>query len=69
MKLAQDHGLDPAHMAHAFVLRQPFLTASIIGATKMAQLKLDLAAKDIVLSDEVLAGIEAIHKDYTYPCP
>ena len=67
--LARDHGLDPAHLAHAFVLRQPFLTASIIGATKMAQLKLDLAVQDVALSDAVLAGIEAIHKDYTYPCP
>ena len=69
VELARDHGLDPAHLAHAFVLSRPFLTASIIGATGMEQLKVDLAAKDIRLSKEVLDGIEAIHKVHTYPCP
>ncbi len=69
VKLARDHGLDPAHLAHAFVLSRPFLTASIIGATRMEQLKVDLAAKYVKLGKEVLDGIEAIHKIHTYPCP
>jgi aryl-alcohol dehydrogenase-like predicted oxidoreductase len=67
--LAREHGLDPAQMALAFVHRQPFVTATIIGATKMDQLKADLAAFDLALSDEVLAGIEAIHRAIPNPCP
>lgn len=67
--LAAEHGLDPARMALAFVLRQPFLTSAIIGATSLAQLENNLRAKDLTLPEPVVEGIEAIHKTYTYPCP
>ena len=67
--LARKHGLDPAQMALAYVLSQPFLTSAIIGATSLAQLENSLAAKNLILSQEVLNAIESIHKIYTYPCP
>lgn len=67
--LAEKHGLRPSQMAGAFVYAQPFLTSSIVGATKMEQLKLQLEVPEITLSEEVLAGIEEIHSRYTYPCP
>ena len=67
--LAREHGLDPARMALAYVLARPFLTSAIIGATNLAQLENSIAAKDLVLSQEVLNAIESIHKIYTYPCP
>ena len=67
--LAREHGLDPAVMAGAFVYRQPFLTASIVGATSLEQLKTQISAAETVLPDDVLAGIETIHQKYTYPCP
>ncbi len=67
--LARAHGLDPAQMAIAFTLRQPFLTSTIIGATTMAQLETDLGAAEIALDDEVLRGIEEIHRRYPNPCP
>ncbi|MEM6903909.1 MAG: aldo/keto reductase, partial [Pseudomonadota bacterium] len=67
--LAKEHGLDPSQMAIAFCDIQPFVTSSIIGATKMEQLKIDIGAKDVSLSDEVLAGIEAIHQRYPNPAP
>jgi aryl-alcohol dehydrogenase-like predicted oxidoreductase len=67
--LAGKHGLDPARMALAYVISRPFLTSAIIGATSMAQLEADIAAKDVTLSPEVVDGIEAIHKIHTYPCP
>ncbi len=67
--LAAEHGLDPAQMALAFVISRPFLTSAIIGATNLRQLANNLAAKDVVLGEEVLAGIEEIHQTYTYPCP
>ena len=67
--LAKRHGLDPAVMAGAFVYRQPFLTASIIGATSIAQLETQLQAAETHLSEEVLGDIEQIHQQFTYPCP
>lgn len=67
--LAREHGLDPSQMALAFCHRQPFVTSTIIGATTIAQLKADLEGFKLTLSDEVLAGIEAIHKAIPNPCP
>jgi aryl-alcohol dehydrogenase-like predicted oxidoreductase len=69
VKLARAHGLDPAKMALAFVTSRPFVTANIIGATTMEQLKSNIASSETKLSQEVLDGIDAIHKVYTYPCP
>jgi aryl-alcohol dehydrogenase-like predicted oxidoreductase len=69
VKLARQHGLDPAQMALAFINTRPFTTANIIGARTMAQLKTDIDSIDIKLTQEVLDGIEAIHRQYTYPCP
>ena len=67
--LASEHELDPAQMALAYVLSRPFMTAAIIGATTMDQLATNLAAAELKLDQEVLDGIEEIHKTYTYPCP
>ena len=69
VKLAREHGLDPAQMALAFITSRPFVTANIIGATTMEQLKSNIASSDTRLSQAVLDGIDAIHKVYTYPCP
>lgn len=69
VNLAKGLGLDPAHLALAFVLRQPFLGAAIIGATTLAQLKTNIAAADVQLGDDALKALEDIHKIYTYPCP
>ena len=68
-QLAKEHGLSLAQMALSYINSRPFVTANIIGATNMAQLKENIASIDVVLSDEVLAGIEAIHHRYTYPSP
>jgi aryl-alcohol dehydrogenase-like predicted oxidoreductase len=67
--LAKTHGLDPAQMAVAFAASRPFVTSAIIGATTMEQLKTDIAAADLKLSDAVLEDIEQIHLDYPNPCP
>ncbi|MEQ9815036.1 MAG: NADP(H)-dependent aldo-keto reductase [Azospirillaceae bacterium] len=69
MDVAARHGLDVCQMAIAFVARQPFVTSTIIGATSMDQLRTDIAAREVTLSDEVIAELEAVHKRYTYPCP
>lgn len=67
--LAKQHGIGPSVMAGAFVYSRPFLTASIVGATKMEQLELQLQAAETRLPQELLDGIEEIHRRYTYPCP
>ena len=67
--LARRHGLDPAQMALAYVFSRPFLASALIGATKMAQLHDNLAAAQLVLPSEVVAGIENIHRDHSNPAP
>ncbi|HVT33986.1 MAG TPA: NADP(H)-dependent aldo-keto reductase, partial [Nevskiaceae bacterium] len=67
--LAQRHGLDPAQMALAFVHSRPFVACTLIGATSMEQLKLNIASIDVGLNDELLKAIEAIHRRHTIPCP
>lgn len=69
VKLAREHGLDPVQMATAYVLSRPFTTSAIVGATSIAQLENQIDAAGVTLTQEVLDGIEAIHRLYTYPCP
>ncbi|WP_295478062.1 NADP(H)-dependent aldo-keto reductase [uncultured Pseudomonas sp.] len=69
VKLAREHGLDPAQMALAYVTSRPFVTSNIIGATNLQQLGSNLASIDLQLSDEVIAGIEAIHTRQPNPAP
>ncbi|WP_029042417.1 aldo/keto reductase [Cucumibacter marinus] len=62
--LAKRHGLDISQLAIAFCLTRPFMASVIIGATSMEQLKTDIGAADLTLSDEVLGEIEALHRQY-----
>jgi len=68
-QLAKEHGLSMAQMALAFVNTRPFLTSNIIGATSMEQLKENIGSIEVNLSDEVLEGIEEIHKTIPNPAP
>ncbi len=67
--LAQKHDLKPVQMAIAYTNSRPFLTSTIIGATQMTQLQENIGSKDIVLSDEIIEGIDAIHKQISNPSP
>lgn len=67
--IAHAAGLDPAQMALAFVNSRPFVTSTIIGATSIAQLQADIDSVQVSLSDDVLAAIEAVHRDMPDPCP
>jgi len=69
VEIARRHGLDPGRMAIAFVLRQPFVTSALVGATSLEQLANAIDAEDLQLSDEVMAEIEAVHVDHPNPCP
>jgi aryl-alcohol dehydrogenase-like predicted oxidoreductase len=69
VNLARRHGLSPAQMALAFVNRQPFVTSNIIGATTMEQLREDISSVQVSLTTEILSEIDAIHRNYSNPCP
>ncbi|KJY83692.1 aldo/keto reductase [Vibrio galatheae] len=67
--LAKQHGLDPAQMALAFVNQRPFVASNIIGATNLEQLKSNIDSLDVMLTDELLQGIQEIGTTYSNPCP
>ncbi|MEM6781585.1 MAG: aldo/keto reductase [Pseudomonadota bacterium] len=67
MAVAEKHGLDVCQMALKWCDMRPFVASTIIGATKMEQLKTDIAAFDITLSDEVLSDIDEVYRKYPIP--
>jgi aryl-alcohol dehydrogenase-like predicted oxidoreductase len=58
--VAEDAGLSLVHLALAFTLAHPAVTAPIIGPRTMEQLESQLGAVDITLSDDVLDRIDKI---------
>lgn len=69
VELARKHNIDPAQMAIQFVTSRWFVTSNIIGARTMDQLKSNIASTEVKLNDELLAEIEAIHHEFSNPCP
>ncbi|MEM6762273.1 MAG: aldo/keto reductase [Pseudomonadota bacterium] len=67
--LARESGLDPAQMALAFAMSQPFMASVILGATKMSQLKTVVGSADITLSPDVVEAINNIQRARANPCP
>ncbi|UJA20847.1 aldo/keto reductase [Thermoleophilia bacterium SCSIO 60948] len=58
--VADEAGMSLIHMALAFTLRHPAVTAPIVGPRTMEQLEGQLGAADVVLSDDVMDRIDAI---------
>lgn len=69
VELARAHNLTPTQLALAFTYNRWCVASTIIGATSMDQLRENLQADAVQLSDEVLAGIEQIHLQFTNPAP
>lgn len=67
INIAERHGLDAAQMAIAFCISRDFMTSTIIGATSMEQLKINLAASDIKLSDTVTDEIFDAYQKWPLP--
>lgn len=68
-QLAEKHGLTLTQLALAFIKQQFFVTSTIIGATNTQQLKENIQAFQVNLSDEILQGIEDIHRQQPNPAP
>jgi len=62
LELAREFGVDPAHLALAFVTSRKFVTSNIIGATTMEQLKIDIASVRVKITSEMEERINAIHQ-------
>jgi aryl-alcohol dehydrogenase-like predicted oxidoreductase len=59
-QLADDAGLSLVHMALAFVLQHPAVTAPIIGPRTMDHLESQIGAADVKLSTDILDKIDEI---------
>ncbi len=66
-EVARAHDLDPCQMALAFVNRQPFVTATIIGATSMEQLKSNIDSVNLTLNKKIMADIDAVRRRFPLP--
>jgi aryl-alcohol dehydrogenase-like predicted oxidoreductase len=59
--------MSPAAMALAWCYSRWFTGSTIIGATTLEQLKENIDAESLTLTDEVAKAIDAIHARYTNP--
>ena len=65
--LARAHGMTPAQMALAWCYSRWFVASTIVGATTLEQLKENIDAAQVTLSDQVIEAINAIHARITNP--
>ncbi|WP_180004891.1 MULTISPECIES: NADP(H)-dependent aldo-keto reductase [unclassified Acinetobacter] len=68
-QLAEQHGLTLTQLALAFIKQQFFVTSTIIGATNLDQLKENIDAFEVNLSEDIIKGIEDIHRQQPNPAP
>ena len=67
--LAHKHGHPASQMSLSFVCSRKFVTSCLIGATNLSQLKENIGAADLSLSDTLEEEIECIHRDISNPAP
>ncbi len=64
LELAKRRGVPPAQIAIAWLLRQPAVTAPIVGASKMEHLEAAVAAVPVKLSDEESRFLEETYRPH-----
>ncbi|WP_298285266.1 aldo/keto reductase [uncultured Lutibacter sp.] len=69
MELAKELNLSLVQLALAFVNQQEFVTANIIGATTLNQLKENISSIEVKLSSEILNKIDQIQELQPNPAP
>jgi len=67
VKLAKQFGYTPSQLALAWCDQVDGVTSTIIGATSMDQLKEDITAFDMLLSEELQTELAAVFKRYPQP--
>jgi aryl-alcohol dehydrogenase-like predicted oxidoreductase len=58
--IAYARGCSPARIALAWLMSKPIVTSVIVGAKQLSQLNDNIAATDVVLSDEEIAKLNAV---------
>lgn len=66
-ELARANGMTPTQLALAWCYTRWFIASTIIGATSLAQLKENIDAADLTLSDEIVAAVNQIHAEINNP--
>jgi aryl-alcohol dehydrogenase-like predicted oxidoreductase len=60
--IGEEHGVSAAEIALAWLLRRPAVASVVIGAKKEAQLRTNLKAVDVRLTDDDMARLNAVSK-------
>lgn len=66
-ELAQSCDLDPATLAVAFTVSRSFVASSIIGATSLAQLAVDIEGGNVTVTPEMHHAIDEIYSEHPDP--
>ncbi|PZX16343.1 aryl-alcohol dehydrogenase-like predicted oxidoreductase [Palleronia aestuarii] len=67
LDLAEQHGIDPVHLALAWTRTRPVATIPIFGATNMEQLERVIDGVETRLDETVLEEIADIHRSHPMP--
>ncbi|WBU63821.1 aldo/keto reductase [Paracoccus aerodenitrificans] len=65
--LAREYGIDPVHMALAWLKTRPFPVVPILGATSLSQLEHQLAGLDTAIPDDLRTAIDDLHRAWPMP--
>ena len=66
-EVADKYKLSLAQLSLAWVYQLSGVTSTIIGATSLAQLKEDIDAYELALSDEILSDVSEVIKQFPVP--
>lgn len=69
VQIAQQHGLTPAQLALAYIIDKPFVASALTGQTTLVQLRENLGALDVELTEEIKAQVQAVHQSVPNPAP
>ncbi|MFD1795106.1 aldo/keto reductase [Paracoccus aurantiacus] len=65
--LAREHGIDPVHMALAWLRTRPFPVIPILGATNVDQLDHQLAGLETPIPGDLRAAIDDLNREWPLP--
>jgi len=67
MKIAKDNGMTVTELALAWCYTRSFVASTIIGATSVDQLKVNIDAYSVKLSEDMVNAVNEIHLEFTDP--
>jgi aryl-alcohol dehydrogenase (NADP+) len=69
VEIAKKYNLNPTQLALAFVNNRWFVSSTIIGATSLQQLQENIDSVNVILNQEILTELGAVHTRYPNPAP